>query len=570
MHVLRESGWPYLTDVDAGVPGREPRRLSDFLRTHRNQILSAWLEAACRLSPARDLEHPILLDHIPQFIDDLADFLDEVRAGHPATEPLNPPTKHALERLEVGYNLAHVVEEYAILRQCIVELVHREGAPSMRSAQLARLHSGIDRAIVTSTARYHEASERTLRALDRISSAALTRRDAEEMVPELLKVLLETCASVDGASLLLLEGDVLRVQAAAGSGLESTIGEAVPVGASLAGLVAQTRAPVASRDAATDPMVTRESIRRSGLRGYYGVPLMLGEELIGVATIGSRTAAEFSEDDRLLFRTMAGRAAALIAKARLDTALSRRNAELAAALEYRDRLLGVLSHDLRNPLAVVLLSAQLLERAPLSQAQQRTLRRLADNARRVDHMVRDLLDYTRLRQNQELPISSREVDLLAVCQQVLDGIRVLHPGVDVRCSSEGKTSAWCDPERMAQVISNLVSNAILYGHADGPVTVFLRGADGEIGVDVHNDGAPIPQDLLPHIFEPFRRGAAATKESPAGLGLGLFISQQIVAAHGGKIAVRSRDGEGTTLRIRLPIRAAASHWKDDSPDISRI
>src|SRR5207253_428192 len=89
----------------------------------------------------------------PQFLDDLAEFLDDVRAGQMASEPVKVPVMHALERLEVGYNLAEVVEEYAILRRCIVELVHREGAPAMRSAQLARLHSGIDRAIVTSTTR---------------------------------------------------------------------------------------------------------------------------------------------------------------------------------------------------------------------------------------------------------------------------------------------------------------------------------------------------------------------------------------------------------------------------------
>ncbi len=244
-----------------------------------------------------------------------------------------------------------MVEEYAILRKCIVELVHDKGAPAIRSAQLARLHAGIDSAIVPSTARYHQASERTLRALERISSTALTHGEAEAMLPELLKVLLETCASVDAASLLLLlEGEVLRVHAAVGLGLEKTVGEIVPVGHSLAGRVAQTRAPIASREAASDPMVTRESIRRTGLRGYYGVPMMLGEELVGVATIGSRHAAEFSEEDRLLFRTMSGRAAALIAKARLNAELTQRNAELSAALDYRDRMLGILSHDLKNPL----------------------------------------------------------------------------------------------------------------------------------------------------------------------------------------------------------------------------
>jgi len=535
----------------------EPRRLADFLRTHRDRILSDWLAAVRRLAPARELDRPILLDYLPQFLDELADFLDDVRAGNPATEPEKLPAMHALERLEVGYDLAEVVEEYSILRQCIIDLVHHESAPAMRSAQLARLHSGIDRAIVTSTARYHEASGRTLRALDRISSAALTHRDPDKMLPELLKVLLETCASVDAASLLLLEGEVLRVHAAAGIGLEDTLGETIPVGASLAGRVALTRGSISSRDVATDPLVTRDSIRRSGLRGYYGVPLLLGEDLIGVATIGSATAAEFSDEDRLLFRTMSARAAALIARARLNAELARRNAELANALEYRDRILGVLSHDLRNPLGVILMSAELLGRGgPLSARQQRSVRRMVDNARSVDHMVRDLLDYTRSRQLQTLPILPRKGDLLELCHQVLDGLRVLHPGVQLLCKAEGRTDGWFDPERAAQVISNLVTNAIVHGDDGAPVTVSLRGTDGEVWMDVHNQGPPIPETLLPNVFDAFRRGAGQAKGA-SGLGLGLFISQQIVAAHGGSIEVRSKEGQGTTLRVRWPRREQA-------------
>jgi signal transduction histidine kinase len=544
--------------METGASREEPRRLADFLRSHQERILSNWLAEVRRLAPARDLDRPMLLDHLPEFLDDLAEFLDEVRAGQAAAEPVKMPVMHALERLEVGYDLAAVVEEYAILRRCIVELVHQEGAPAMRSAQLARLHSGIDQAIVTSTARYHEASERTLRALDRISSAALTHREPDRMLPELLKVLLETCASVDAASLLLLEGDVLRVRAAAGIGLEETVGETVSVGHSLAGRVAQTRTPASSRDVANDPLVTRESIRRSGLRAYYCAPMLLGDELIGVASIGSRSAAEFSEEDRLLFRTMSDRAAALIAQARLDAQLGRRNEELAAALEYRDRILGVLSHDLHNPLGVILLTADSLGRGePLSGTQQRMVRRVAFNARRVDNMVRDLLDYTRSRQGQALPISRRKAEMLALCRQVLDGLQVLHPDVELRCTAEGRTDGWLDPERAAQVISNLVSNAIVHGRADAPVTVALRGTDQDVWMEIHNEGPPIPEALLPHIFEAFHRGNAAAKGTP-GLGLGLFISQQIVVAHGGSIEVESKEGYGTTLRVRWPKRNSAS------------
>src|SRR5882762_8173501 len=122
--------------METDTTEEEPRRLADFLRTHRETILSNWLTAVRSLAPARRLDRPMLIDRLPQYLDDL---LDEVRAGHTAAEPVKAPVMHALERLEVGYNLAEVVQEYAIFRQCIVELVHREGAPAMRSAQLVRL-----------------------------------------------------------------------------------------------------------------------------------------------------------------------------------------------------------------------------------------------------------------------------------------------------------------------------------------------------------------------------------------------------------------------------------------------
>ena len=218
----------------------------------------------------------------------------------------------------------------------------------------------------------------------------------------------------------------------------------------------------------------------------------------------------------------------------------------------------MLSHDLRNPLGVILMSAELLGRGgPLSARQERSVRRMADNARRVDHMVRDLLEYTRSRQRQTLPISPRKGDLLTLCHQVLDGLQLLHPGVELRCTAEGKTDGWFDPERAGQVISNLVTNAIEHGEPGAPVTVALRGIDGEVWMEVHNDGSPIPEILLPHIFDAFRRGADPAKGT-TGLGLGLFISQQIVAAHGGSIEVQSKDGEGTTLRVRWPSREAGT------------
>ena len=165
---------------------------------------------------AAHLERPLLLDHVPEFIDDLAEYIDELRTGHDVAPPEEQPRIHALERLEVGYDLAEVVAEYAVLRRCITELASRVHTPALRSAEMPRLHDAIDQAIATSVVRYTEARERTLRALDRIATAALVHHDVESLLPRILDAFLGTTASVDTIALVLREDGVSRVRAAFG------------------------------------------------------------------------------------------------------------------------------------------------------------------------------------------------------------------------------------------------------------------------------------------------------------------------------------------------------------------
>ena len=237
------------------------------------------------------------------------------------------------------------------------------------------------------------------------------------------------------------------------------------------------------------------------------------------------------------------------------TARLAEEAELRAALDFRDRILGVLSHDVRNPLGVVLTSAGLLERqlaAAGSDKQLTVVKRMIDNARAIERMVRDLVDYTRTRHGRGLPIFAVEADLLQLCQQVIDGMQVLHPDRALQLSSDGDTVSTVDPDRATQVIANLVGNAILYSPAGSPVRVTLRNEEDAVVLEVNNQGAPLPPETLPGIFEAFHRGAADGGGRNAGLGLGLYIASQIAEAHGGSIAVRSTAEEGTTFIVRWP------------------
>src|SRR5215470_1392742 len=316
-----------------GEPGilEEARRLPDFLREHRDQILESWERSVRTLRAARDLPRPVLIDHLPQFIDDLADYVDELRAGLDVDPPREESRIHALERLEIGYDLVEVVEEYGILRECITGLSVRSGAPAIRSAELPLLHRAIDHAISISVGRYAAARERTLRALDRISTTALAHRDVESLMASLLNAFLETTASVDTVAFSFRQRGSLLVRAAVGYPPPGPVGRQVPEGCFSARV--EREGALLVREASADPMMARSPTCAPGTRAMYGIPLEIAGAVLGSVVMGSRSSSEFSQEDQLLFRTMISRAAALIAQARLQAELARRTAEMESVIE---------------------------------------------------------------------------------------------------------------------------------------------------------------------------------------------------------------------------------------------
>src|SRR5436305_6793384 len=159
--------------MSEAITAAAPRRLADFLRARHGEILARWERDVAHLRPARYLGRPALLDHIPDFLRELAEYVSEAREDAGTAPPQQFPVIHAIERLDVGYDLAEVVSEYAILRECIVTLAFSESSPSLFSGELPSLHKAIDLAIAASVDRYSRTRERTLKALDRISTAAL-------------------------------------------------------------------------------------------------------------------------------------------------------------------------------------------------------------------------------------------------------------------------------------------------------------------------------------------------------------------------------------------------------------
>jgi phosphoserine phosphatase RsbU/P len=165
-------------------------------------------------------------------------------------------------------------------------------------------------------------------------------------------------------------------------------------------------------------------------------------------------------------------------------------------------------------------------------------------------MIEQLLDVTRARLGDGIPVEAKAgTDLSEVVRAAVDELRAIHPQAHIEVQADRICGHW-DPDRLSQVVSNLVTNAI--HHGQGAVDVRVRRTEASAALEVRNDGLPIPDDVLPRIFEPFRR-ASKSENGSRGLGLGLFIAERIVVAHGGTIDVRSSQAQGTTFTISLPI-----------------
>ena len=217
---------------------------------------------------------------------------------------------------------------------------------------------------------------------------------------------------------------------------------------------------------------------------------------------------------------------------------------------FRDQFIGVLSHDLRTPLGAVTAGAALLA-APEDNPERRArvVTRIMSSAQRMERMVADLLDLTRTRLGGAIPLERRPADLRDVCEEALLEIRAAQPHVAVQFSATGDLRGHWDADRLAQVVWNLVGNAVQHGGGT-PVTLEAREEGDAVTFAVSNGGAPIPPKLLTGVFEPLTRGHA---ESPSqSIGLGLFIARAIVTAHGGDIQVSSSAQAGTTFTVVLP------------------
>jgi signal transduction histidine kinase len=232
-------------------------------------------------------------------------------------------------------------------------------------------------------------------------------------------------------------------------------------------------------------------------------------------------------------------------------------AALRDSARFQEQFVGILGHDLRNPLNAISGSADLLLRRQVpAEDQAGTVRRIVSSAARMRRMVDQLLDLTRVRLAGGIPVAPQPgTNLVEVARNAVEELRVAHPEAQLTVQGAPEISGEWDADRLAQMVSNLVGNAIQHG-AGTPVEVQVSNGGATAVLEVHNGGSPIPADLLGRLFDPFRRGAEGETARANGLGLGLFITRQIVLAHGGTIDVLSAQPSGTTFRVLLPSKRA--------------
>lgn len=315
--------------------------LAELIRTRRDRLVAEWTAEIRTLSAAQELSRPVLVDHMPEILERIAEAVASVAVG--ARRALDEaPKQHALDRLARGFDLEQVIREYTTLRQCILGMWEREVGDAIAVSELRRLDAALDDSITESTVSFAHARERMLRAVNQIAEAALGTANLEVFLQRILRATLETSEAVDTVAIFLREDEVLRMRASVG--IEDEI--VLRMGEGFAGKIATEGQPIALRHAATDPLIAHPSIRAQGLRALYGIPLRHAHEVIGVACMGSRTAYEFSEEDQLLFRTMASRATSVIVQTELVM-------DLENTLADRDRLVWQLAEE-RSRLAQIL------------------------------------------------------------------------------------------------------------------------------------------------------------------------------------------------------------------------
>ncbi|MDP9522899.1 GAF domain-containing sensor histidine kinase [Pseudomonas putida] len=318
--------------------------------------------------------------------------------------------------------------------------------------------------------------------------------------------------------------------------------------------IRQHHKPVIFKNASEHPVYsTHHTPRTYGLESYVSIPIIrTNGDFFGTLCAIDEVPARFDEDAVCTTLTLFAQLIAVQLDVLAD--LEAKTIELANAAEtgiVREQFIAVLGHDLRSPLSAIRMSADLLEaKLPAGREQQLAIA-IRQSSQRMNHLIEDVLDFSRGKLGGGIPVKRTLVDNLGdVFTAVINEIMTSHPSVTIRQEVVISPGVFCDAGRMGQLLSNLLGNAVAHGARDLPIEVIACMQENHIVLSVMNHGPEIPDVLLPLLFQPFKRAAAGGRGE--GLGLGLYIASQIVAGHNGTLSVTSTPEDGTRFIARFP------------------
>jgi phosphoserine phosphatase RsbU/P len=295
------------------------------------------------------------------------------------------------------------------------------------------------------------------------------------------------------------------------------------------GSISEVKLELTHRDGSTLPVVLNAIVRHANVK---------------VHELAAYVARDRDKYERELIQSRE-RLEELVAETR------RLHAEAADRAALAEQMIGIVSHDLRNPISTIQTAAAMLSRGLPPAGQERMVARIARVSQRADRLIGELLDLTQARLGAGLVVRREPIDLHALVGEAVEELALAHPGRSLVHAQIGAGDCEADASRLEQLIGNLVSNAMSYGRPDAAVTVTSAIDADEFSIAVHNLGAPIAEETLPTLFEPMTRGDKASS-SKRSVGLGLFIVNQVAKAHGGKTVVQSSSDAGTTFRASFP------------------
>jgi PAS domain S-box-containing protein len=407
-------------------------------------------------------------------------------------------------------------------------------------AAVAIENSRLHREMVTGRAR----AEQLYRFAQSVVAA-----DRVEVVFDAALAALEVAVGANRAAVLIFDADgVMRFRA--WRNLSETYRRAVE-GHSPWKRDALSPQPVLVADVETEPSMEplRPLFREEGIGSLGFIPLVTRGRLIGKFMVYFQDPHEYLPHEVELATAIASHLASVTARFEAIT-------KLEETIRYNELFAGVLAHDLRSPLGAIMTAAQLvlMRQAGNGDISTKPVSRIISSGQRMTRMIDQLLDVTRARSGGGIHVDACEANLGDLCAQAIGELELAFPQWTLKRESVGDLDGRWDPDRVLQIVSNLLSNAGQHGRPEDVVTVRLDGRDAETVVfDVHNGGS-IPASLMPSLFDPFR-GTRSRRDSSRGLGLGLFIVKEITEAHGGTVEVSSSEAEGTRFVVRLPRRS---------------